>query len=157
MPLIAIFLAFFLSIIQPFMGINPAVIYGSKILSDVLPNLSKIIPVFTNLLPAITAAFTTELMRKFGRKTLLQFGVLVMIIPLTMMCIGFATLPESESNVPKIMIAMSLFIYMTAFGLTVGTIVWMIIPELVEPRIIPFSTMVNLTGSTIIIMFFPIA
>jgi Na+/H+-dicarboxylate symporter len=93
MPPIAIFLAFFLSIIQPFMGINPAVIYGSKILSDVLPNLSKIIPVFTNLLPAITAAFTTELMRKFGRKTLLQFGVLAMIIPLTMMCIGFAILP----------------------------------------------------------------
>ena len=58
---------------------------------------------------------------------------------------------------PKILIVMSLFLYMTAFGLTVGTIVWLIIPELIEPRIIPYSTMANLIGGTIIIMLFPIA
>ena len=52
---------------------------------------------------------------------------------------------------------MSLFLYMTTFGLTTGTIVWLIIPELVEPRIIPYSTMANLIGGTTIIMLFPIA
>lgn len=95
MPRIAIFLAIHLGLIQPFMGINPVVIYGGKILTDVLPNLNKVIPIFTTILPAITAIFTTELMRKYGRKTLLQVGALLMIIPLTMMCIGFGILPYS--------------------------------------------------------------
>jgi hypothetical protein len=46
---------------------------------------------------------------------------------------------------------------MGAFGLTLGPIVWLIIPEFVEPRIIPYSTMVNLTGASICIIIFPIA
>jgi Na+/H+-dicarboxylate symporter len=95
MPKIAIFLAIHLGLIQPFMGISPVVIYGGKILTDVLPNLNKAIPIVTTLLPAITAAFTTELMRKYGRKTLLQLGALTLIIPLTVMCLGFAILPYS--------------------------------------------------------------
>jgi hypothetical protein len=58
---------------------------------------------------------------------------------------------------PKTLIVMSLFVYMTTFGLTTGTIVWLIIPELVEARIVPYSTMANLIGGTTIIMLFPIA
>lgn len=59
MPKIAIILAMHLSLLQPFMGINPVVIYGGKMLTDVIPNLNKVIPIFTTILPAITAAFTT--------------------------------------------------------------------------------------------------
>ena len=95
MPKIAIFLAIHLGLIQPFMGINPVVIYGGKILTDVSPNLNKVIPFLTNLLSAITAVFTTKLMRKYGRKTLLQLGGLMLIIALGMMCIGFGILPET--------------------------------------------------------------
>lgn len=67
-------------------------------------------------------------MTKFGRKTLLQLGGVLLIIPLTMMCIGFALEPHTESQAPKILIVISLFIYMGSFGLTLGPIVWLIIP-----------------------------
>ena len=81
----------------------------------------------------------------------------MLIIPLTMMCIGFALEPTTDSQTPKVLIVISLFIYMASFGLTLGPIVWLIIPEFVEPRIIPYSTMTNLTGASICIIIFPIA
>lgn len=67
-------------------------------------------------------------MKLYGRKTLLQFGGIMLIIPLTMMCIGFALEPTTDSQAPKVLIVISLFIYMASFGLTLGPIVWLIIP-----------------------------
>jgi p-aminobenzoyl-glutamate transporter AbgT len=51
----------------------------------------------------------------------------------------------------------ALFLYMAGFGLTLGPIVWLYIPEIVEPRIIPYSTMTNLLGASVCIIIFPIA
>lgn len=90
MPIIAIFLAIHVALFQQLTGVNSVALYGGKIVNEVLPDLNKIIPIFTTLLPAIAAAFTTELMKKYGRKTLLQFGGVMLIIPLSLMCIGFA-------------------------------------------------------------------
>ncbi len=42
------------------------------------------------------------------------------------------------------------------FGLTLGPIVWLYIPEIVEPKIIPFSTMTNLAGAALCIIVFPL-
>lgn len=131
MPKISIFLAIHVALFQQLTGVNSVALYGGKIVNDVLPKLNKIIPICTTLLPAIAAAFTTEVMKKYGRKTLLQFGGLMLIFPLSMMCIGFALEPHTENIAPKILIVVSLFMYMGAFGLTLGPIVWLMIPEFV--------------------------
>jgi Na+/H+-dicarboxylate symporter len=95
MPKIAIFLAIHVALFQQLTGVNSVALYGGKIVNDVLPDLNKIIPIFTTLLPAIAAAFTTSLMTRFGRKTLLQCGGVMLIIPLAMMCIGFGLEPHT--------------------------------------------------------------
>jgi Na+/H+-dicarboxylate symporter len=95
MPKIAIFLAIHVALFQQLTGINTIALYGGKIVKEVLPDLNKIIPIFTTLLPALTAAFTTELMKKYGRKTLLQFGDVLLIFALVLMCIGFAVEPHT--------------------------------------------------------------
>ncbi len=95
MPKIAIFLAIHVALFQQLTGVNSVALYGGKIVNDVLPDLNKIIPILTTLLPAIAAAFTTEVMKKYGRKALLQFGGLMLILPLSMMCIGFALEPHT--------------------------------------------------------------
>jgi hypothetical protein len=56
----------------------------------VVPNVNKIIPIFVTLLPALGAGFTTSLMTKFGRKTLLQAGGIALLLPLAMIIIGFS-------------------------------------------------------------------
>jgi len=128
MPKVAIFLAIHVALFQQLIGIKSVVLYGGKIVNEVFPDLKKIIPVFTTLIPAITAAFTTNLMKKVGRKTLLQFGGIMLSFSLAMMCIGFGLKPNTESEGPNILIIFSLFVYMASFGLTLGPIVWLIIP-----------------------------
>jgi hypothetical protein len=128
MPKIAIFLAVHVALFQQLTGVNSVALYGGKIINDVLPDLNKIIPICTTFLPTLAAVFTTELMKKYGRKTLLQFGGIMLILPLSMMCIGFAIEPQTENIAPKILIVVSLFIYMGSFGLTLGPIVWLMIP-----------------------------
>lgn len=49
-----------------------------------------------------------------------------------------------------------MWIYMAAFGLTLGPIVWLYIPEIVEPNVIPYSTMTNLFGTALCIIGFPL-
>jgi hypothetical protein len=46
---------------------------------------------------------------------------------------------------------------MGSFGLTLGPIVWLYIPEIVEANIIPYSTMANLIGASVCVILFPIA
>ena len=53
------------------------------------------------------------------------------------------------------LIIAGMFLFMGFFGLTLGPIVWLYIPEIVEPNIIPFSTMTNLLGATFCVMVFP--
>lgn len=45
---------------------------------------------------------------------------------------------------------------MASFGLTLGPIVWLYIPEIVEPNIIPYSTMANLIGASACMIGFPL-
>jgi len=45
---------------------------------------------------------------------------------------------------------------MANFGLTLGPIVWMYIPEIVQASFLPYSTMMNWAGSAVCILLFPI-
>lgn len=45
---------------------------------------------------------------------------------------------------------------MANFGLSLGPIVWMYIPEIVAPSFLPYSTMMNWGGSALSILLFPI-
>ncbi len=49
-----------------------------------------------------------------------------------------------------------LFGYMANFGLSLGPIVWLYIPEIVDASFLPYSTMVNWGGSALSILLFPI-
>ena len=45
---------------------------------------------------------------------------------------------------------------MGSFNLSLGPIVWLYIPEIVEPSFLPFSTMTNWGTSALSILLFPI-
>ena len=42
------------------------------------------------------------------------------------------------------------------FGVSLGPVVWLYIPEIVEPEIIPFSTLANWTAASVVVITFPI-
>ena len=84
-------------------------------------------------------------------------GTLVCLICLGMMVLAFIIKGDQEKGggFSAYLIISGMFIFMAIFGLTLGPVVWLYIPEIVEPNIIPFSTMTNLIGATFCIMVFP--
>ena len=45
---------------------------------------------------------------------------------------------------------------MANFGLSLGPVVWLYIPEVVQPNIVPFSTGINWGGAALVMLLFPI-
>ncbi len=95
------------------------------------------------------------LLSRFGRKTILQVGTLGAVVSNLVIAMGYFV-SDSYPSLSVVLILLALFYYMANFGLSLGPIVWMYIPEIVRPGFLPYSTMVNWGGSALCILFFPI-
>ena len=94
-------------------------------------------------------------MTRLGRKTILQFGTLVAVISLVMIGIGFI-IQDISNTFASVLIISGLIIFMADFGLSLGPVVWLYIPEILEPNYIAFSTLANWATASLITIFFPI-
>lgn len=54
------------------------------------------------------------------------------------------------------LVMIGLFVYMAVFGSTLGPVVWLYIPEIVEDKIVPITTAFNWACSSIVIILVPI-
>lgn len=73
----AIFVAINLSLLQQMDGVNAIAVYGKKTLDSVLKDHQDaidLLQVLITSLPAVMAAFSIKLMKKKGRKFLIQMG-----------------------------------------------------------------------------------
>lgn len=129
-------MALHLAILQQFVGINAVVIYGTEIAGSVFESMKNLIPVILNLEQTLTSLVTSYLLTRLGRKQILQGGTLVSIISLLMIGIGFFVRGGSDDPEPgpvttlgNVMIIAGLIIFMADFGLSLGPVVWLYIPE----------------------------
>ena len=120
-----------------------------------MPKQKNLIPVILNFEQVIAAFVTSYLLSKLGRKTILQIGTIAAVFSLVLISVGFMveSLPESGQNA---LIIGGLVIFMANFGLSLGPIVWLYIPEIVEPEIVPFSTLSNWASAGLVMILFPI-
>jgi MFS family permease len=102
-----------------------------------------------------TCIISSLLLKKYGRKTILQFGTIGFAISNLVIFIGYSIQKEQpELSVTLLMVA---FIYFMAnFGLSLGPIIWLYIPEIVKPSFLPYSTMTNWAFLALVILLFPI-
>lgn len=61
----------------------------------------------------------------------------------------------ADNSFANFLILAGLFIFMAVFGLSLGPVVWLYIPEIVQPNIVPFSTMANWISAFLIMLLFP--
>ena len=54
------------------------------------------------------------------------------------------------------MISMSMLLFMCFFGLSYGALVYLYIPEIVEPKYVSYSAMANLGGVAFSVIIFPL-
>jgi hypothetical protein len=71
--------------------------------------------------------------------------------------IGFFIEKDTNDNMlGEALILTGLFIYTAMFGVSLGPVVWLYIPEVVEAKFIPFTTATNWICASIVIILFPI-
>ena len=95
------------------------------------------------------------LLSRVGRKTILQWGTVFGAITTGIIGVGFF-IHDLNKDVGNILILFGLVVFMANFGLSLGPVVWLYIPEVVQPNIVPFSTGINWTGAALVMLLFPI-
>ena len=97
---------------------------------------------------------STLLLAKFGKKTILQAGTIGSALANFTIAAGFF-LADTQPTLSVALILAALIFYMANFNLSLGPIVWMYIPEIVQPEFLPYSTMVNWGASALSVLLFP--
>lgn len=119
--------ALHLSLLQQFVGISAVATYAGEIADGNLSSFKPILPSIVNFEQVVTAIISSFLLKKYGRKLILQYGTVGAIITNFIIGIGFFLMGSS----PKLSVALiliGLFCYMANFGLSLGPIVWLYIP-----------------------------
>ncbi len=152
---IAISIAIHLAVLQQFVGINAVVAYGGEIAGAVIPSIKSTFPIIINLEQVLTSLIVSYLLSKVGRKTLLQVGTALGAFATGIIAIGFFV-KDSNSDLGSGFILFGLVVFMANFGISLGPVVWLYIPEIVQPNIISFSTGANWGAAALVMLFFPI-
>jgi MFS family permease len=154
---LCIIVAIHLAFLQQMCGVNVVVLYGGQIIDDAVnnPDWSKWMQVFLIGTQFIACLCTSYILKKVGRKILLQLGTGVSFIVLTIIGIAFVAMHNNTTG-QQVLVITSLYVFMISFGFTLGPVVWLYIPEIVPADIVPYTTLSNWTGASITIILFPI-
>ena len=153
---LCIFVAVHLAVLQQMCGVNVVVLYGGGIINKAVPNVttSKWLQLVLIATQFAACLGTSLILKKIGRKSLLQLGTLISFVVLTI--IGLAFVVMDNNTAQQVLVIVSLYIFMISFGFTLGPVVWLYIPEIVPAIIVPYTTLSNWAGASITIILFPI-
>jgi FtsH-binding integral membrane protein len=82
-------------------------------------------------------------------------GLFILVLSLFGLFIGFQ-FHQTHPDWTNPLIMVSFFTYIISFVITLGPIVWLYIPEVVQPNIVPYTTMTNWFCACLIITLFPV-
>lgn len=92
--------------------------------------MRAIVPIFMNILLLVGALLSICILSRVGKKTLLQFGTLVLSAAMLLNALGFFIL-SLNATVKLVMILIGLLVYNLIFGMTFGSIIWAYVTEIV--------------------------
>jgi SP family sugar:H+ symporter-like MFS transporter len=127
-----------LSVFQQFVGINVIFYYSTTLWRSV--GFSESSSLLITVITSVTTLIAISLIDKIGRKPLLVIGASGMIVTLAVLSYCFSTATGSGSDVrlsglygPIALVAANL--YVVAFGMSWGPVVWVLLGEMFNSRI----------------------
>lgn len=129
--------------------------YGGEIVGEGNPTIKLVLPILINMEQVVAAIFTSYLLTVVGRKVLLQVGSFMACVGCGVIATGFF-IKNSLPGVSIVLIVFGLVLFMANFGFTLGPVVWVYLPEIVQPNVLPYATMVNWASAAIIMLLFPV-
>lgn len=157
---LAVIAAITLSFNQQIVGMGIIIAYSGELVKFCFPGLSKIFPVFINLI-ALAGVFTSiPILKAFGRKKSIQCGNILIIISLFCVARTFGQLNfeqlENNPHFLKIMMLVFLLIIRLLYSMTLGPFILVYIPQIVQAQLLPDIIFVNWVTVSSINFIFPI-
>jgi hypothetical protein len=145
-----------MSVVRQFSGINAISIYAKNIAGTVITGgFLRIIPSLVNLSVFIGGIASVFILIHLGRKPAGHIGILGESLANLFIILG-AYITGGGKEVQGILSIVGLFICTFVYGSFLGPITWAYIPEIVEPKMIPFTTSVSWVVASIVVTLFPI-
>lgn len=155
----AIFQAYFIGVMQQLSGINIIVVYSGSLSKSFFSSKTKEVPLLINLVRIMFSFVGVGLIRKFGRKTLVQAGTFAIFISHLCISLGFfvnQSKDQADQGWEDVIILLSFVCILLAFMTTLGPIMWMYIAEIVQPNVIAPINVSHWTASWLMIALFPV-
>ena len=130
------------------------VLYGGELAEGFFPSLKQELPIFIQIEKLIVASMGVWLLKCYGRRYLTQIGLLLIFISLIGLTSGFWMNEDVQWS--KNLIFASFFVYIIAFVVTYGPIMWLYIPEIVQPNFVPYVITCHWATCCTVITLFPI-
>ena len=145
-----------LAVLQQFSGINAIIYYGPKIFETAgIPSSNALL--FQVIIGAINLVFTIVAIRyadKYGRKTLLKYGLSGIILSLILCGALFYT-----GYTQGYLLLISILVYIACFAFSLGPVTWIMINEIfptaVRVKAVSLCTLVLWIAVWVVGQFFP--
>lgn len=152
-------LGIFLQLLQQLSGINCVIYYSGTIFKQAgfaNPAVGTIVIGLVNMLTTIVAVRYVD---KWGRKPILYFGLAVMVITLVLIGVIFTVKDIGHTITPfeEILLLAGTIIYIIAFAVSLGPIIWVICAEIFPLAARDFgvmaTTVTNWIGAALVVQF----
>lgn len=140
---------------QQLSGTNMIVTEIGSIVETYDKNLALYAPLLANIIQLIATAGSIVLLTHFGRRSLILFGNLSLAIIDLIIGAMFLILVFSDSKAPVYVALVFIMIFMISYGLTIGPVVWLYVPEIIPARFVPPATFMNWFGCSICVIVTP--
>lgn len=137
---------------EQLVGVNTVIAYGPLIVIQLFPSLSNLIPTIITLEQTSAAFLTILILSRYGRKVIIQNGTIFIILSLLCISLGFFI----ENLFGNYLVVLGLVVYMATFGLSIGSVIWVIIPETIEPSRMSIAVGANWASAAFIMILFPV-
>lgn len=150
----AYLLGFQLPFMQQLTGINAIVTQANHIVETVIPDLADYCAITIITLQFLATFSTIYVLTKIGRKPLTLFGNLA--LALIDIAIGILFIFDHSKAYGYTIFGL-LILYNIIYGVSLGPVVWLYVPEIIPAKVVPLATMMNWLGCSICVIFMPIA
>jgi SP family arabinose:H+ symporter-like MFS transporter len=141
---------------QQLTGINAIVTSATIIVSGIpsLEDLTNVVPLILNVAQLLATVGTVAVLTRVGRKPLTLIGNLSLAV--VDIAMGILFVFQKEWAPSGIFVFVLLIIYNLIYGISLGPVVWLYVPEIVPSKVVPLATVMNWFGCSLCVIFTPI-
>ncbi|CAK91340.1 unnamed protein product (macronuclear) [Paramecium tetraurelia] len=149
-----------LQIIQQFSGINAVLIYSSGLFINITGGNNELknwLNIAVGLVNLVFSMIAIPLLNNFGRRPLLLLGTSACTLFLGFISLFSFFLPSEddyEVTTSAIMVIIFMFLYLAAFQLSLGPVVWIYDADVLDEKGMSIAVLCNWLGCAIVAQFF---